>query len=94
MQLASTLSLPVISGGDLSDAQTAFDQRSGEPVVSFKFNSAGARKFAQATTDGVGQRFAIVLDNQVISAPVIREPIIGGQGQISGSFTSGCGISL
>jgi preprotein translocase subunit SecD len=77
----------LVSGGDLSDAQTAFDQRSGEPVVSFKFNSAGARKFAQATTDGVGQRFAIVLDNQVISAPVIREPIIGGQGQISGSFT-------
>jgi len=77
----------LVSGGDLSDAQTAFDQRSGEPVVSFKFNSSGARKFAQATTEGVGQRFAIVLDNQVISAPVIREPIIGGQGQISGNFT-------
>jgi preprotein translocase subunit SecD len=77
----------LVSGGDLRDAQTAFDQRGGEPVVSFKFNSSGARKFAQATTEGVGQRFAIVLDNQVISAPVIREPIIGGQGQISGSFT-------
>jgi preprotein translocase subunit SecD len=77
----------LVTGGDLSDAQTSFDQRSGEPVVSFKFNSSGARKFAQATTEGVGQRFAIVLDNQVISAPVIREPIIGGQGQISGNFT-------
>ena len=77
----------LVNGGDLSDAQTAFDQRSSEPVVSFKFNSTGARKFAQATTENVGQRFAIVLDNQVISAPVIREPIIGGQGQISGSFT-------
>jgi len=77
----------LVSGGDLSDAQTSFDQRTSEPVVSFKFNSAGARKFAQATTEGVGQRFAIVLDDQVISAPVIREPIIGGQGQISGSFT-------
>jgi len=77
----------LVSGGDLSDAQAAFDPRTGEPVVSFKFNSAGARKFAQATTENVGQRFAIVLDNQVISAPVIREPIIGGQGQISGSFT-------
>jgi preprotein translocase subunit SecD len=77
----------LVSGGDLSDAQAAFDPRSGEPVVSFKFNSAGARKFAQATTENVGQRFAIVLDNQVISAPVIREPIIGGQGQISGNFT-------
>jgi preprotein translocase subunit SecD len=77
----------LVSGGDLSDAQASFDQRTSEPVVSFKFNSAGARKFAQATTENVGQRFAIVLDNQVISAPVIREPIIGGQGQISGSFT-------
>src|SRR6201999_116941 len=77
----------LVSGGDLSDAQTGFDQRSGEPIVSFKFNSSGARKFAQATSENVGQRFAIVLDNQVISAPVIREPIIGGQGQISGSFT-------
>src|ERR1700689_3633230 len=77
----------LVSGGDLSDAQTSFDQRSSEPVVSFKFNSAGARKFATATTENVGQRFAIVLDNQVISAPVTREPIIGEQGQISGSFT-------
>src|SRR5580692_3297855 len=62
----------LVSGGDLSDAQTSFDQRTSEPVVSFKFNSAGARKFAAATTENVGQRFAIVLDNQVISAPVIR----------------------
>jgi preprotein translocase subunit SecD len=77
----------LVSGGDLSDAQTSFDQRTSEPVVSFKFNSSGARKFATATTENVGQRFAIVLDNQVISAPVIREPIIGGQGQISGNFT-------
>ena len=77
----------LVSGGDLNDAQTAFDPRTGEPVVSFKFNSAGSRKFAQATTENVGQPFAIVLDNQVISAPVIREPITGGQGQISGNFT-------
>ncbi len=77
----------LVSGGDLNDAQASFDQRTGEPVVSFKFNSAGARKFATATTENVGQRFAIVLDNQVISAPVIREPITGGQGQISGNFT-------
>ena len=76
-----------MSGGDLTDAQTGFDQRSGEPVVNFKFNTAGSRKFAQATTDNVGQPFAIVLDNEVISAPVIREPITGGQGQISGNFT-------
>jgi len=77
----------LVSGGDLIDAQPSFDQRSGEPIVSFKFNTAGSRKFAQATTENVGVRFAIVLDGKVISAPVIREPITGGQGQISGSFT-------
>ena len=77
----------LVSGGELTDAQPGFDQRSGEPIVSFRFNSSGSRKFAQATVDNVGQRFAIVLDNEVISAPVIREPITGGSGQISGSFT-------
>jgi preprotein translocase subunit SecD len=77
----------LVSGGDLTDAQPGFDQRSGEPVVNFKFNTTGSRKFAQATTENVGQPFAIVLDNEVISAPVIREPITGGQGQISGNFT-------
>jgi preprotein translocase subunit SecD len=77
----------LVSGGDLTDAQPGFDQRSGEPIVSFRFNTSGSRKFAQATTENVGQPFAIVLDNEVISAPVIREPITGGQGQISGSFT-------
>jgi protein-export membrane protein SecD len=77
----------LVSGGDLTDAQPGFDQRSGEPIVSFRFNSAGSRKFAQATSENVGQPFAIVLDNEVISAPVIREPITGGAGQISGNFT-------
>jgi preprotein translocase subunit SecD len=55
--------------------------------VQFRFNSSGARKFAQATQENVGRPFAIVLDNEVISAPVIREPILQGSGQISGSFT-------
>jgi preprotein translocase subunit SecD len=77
----------LVSGGELTDAQPGFDQRSGEPIVSFRFNSSGSRKFAQATSENVGQPFAIVLDNEVISAPVIREPITGGSGQISGSFT-------
>ncbi|TAK50097.1 MAG: protein translocase subunit SecD [Xanthobacteraceae bacterium] len=77
----------LVSGADLTDAQPGFDQRGGEPIVSFRFNSTGARKFAQATTDNVGRPFAIVLDNEVISAPVIREPITGGSGQISGGFT-------
>jgi preprotein translocase subunit SecD len=77
----------VVSGEDLVDAQPAFDQRTHEPVVNFRFNNAGARRFAQATQENVGRPFAIVLDNEVISAPVIREPILGGSGQISGSFT-------
>jgi preprotein translocase subunit SecD len=77
----------LVSGGDLTDAQPGFDQRTNEPIVSFRFNASGARKFAQATQENVGQPFAIVLDNEVISAPVIREPILGGSGQISGSFT-------
>ena len=77
----------LVSGGDLTDAQPGFDSRTGEPVVNFRFNSTGSRKFAEATTANVGQPFAIVLDNQVISAPVIREPITQGSGQISGNFT-------
>jgi preprotein translocase subunit SecD len=77
----------LVSGGDLVDAQPGFDQRTNEPVVNFRFNSSGARKFAEATQQNVGKPFAIVLDNKVVSAPVIREPIIGGSGQISGNFT-------
>jgi preprotein translocase subunit SecD len=77
----------LVSGADLVDAQPGFDQRNGEPVVNFRFNSSGARKFAEATQANVGKPFAIVLDNKVISAPVIREPILGGYGQISGNFT-------
>jgi preprotein translocase subunit SecD len=77
----------LVSGADLTDAQPGFDQRNSEPIVSFRFNSTGARKFAEATQQNVGKLFAIVLDNKVISAPVIREPILGGSGQISGNFT-------
>jgi preprotein translocase subunit SecD len=77
----------LVSGADLTDAQPGFDQRTSEPIVSFRFNSSGARKFAEATQANVGKPFAIVLDNKVISAPVIREPILGGSGQISGNFT-------
>lgn len=77
----------LVPGGDLIDAQPGFDQRNGQPIVNFKFNTSGSRKFAQATTENVKQPFAIVLDNKVISAPVIQEPITGGQGQISGNFT-------
>ena len=77
----------MVSGEDLSDAQPGFDQRTSEPIVSFRFNTSGGRRFAQVTQENVGRPFAIVLDNEVISAPVIREPILGGSGQISGNFT-------
>ncbi|MAM93663.1 protein translocase subunit SecD [Parvibaculum sp.] len=78
----------IMVGGDrLTDAQPGFDQRTGEPVVNFKFDTTGARQFGEVTRDNVGRPFAIVLDNEVISAPVIREPIMGGQGQISGGFS-------
>src|SRR3954467_9994277 len=77
----------LVSGGDLTDAQPGFDQRTNEPIVSFRFNTSGSRKFAQATTENVGQPFAILLDKEVISPPVTREPITGGSGQISGNFT-------
>ena len=77
----------MVSGADLTDAQPGFDQRTSEPIVTFKFNINGARSFARVTQENVGRPFAIVLDEEVISAPVIREPILGGSGQISGSFT-------
>ena len=76
----------LLSGEQLTDSQPGFDQRTNEPMISFRFNQAGARIFGRATQENVGRRFAIVLDNKVISAPVIREPILGGTGQISGNF--------
>ncbi len=75
-----------VSGENLTDAQAGFDQY-GRPVVNFTFDSMGARRFGDITRKHVGKRFAIVLDDKIISAPVIREPILGGRGQISGNFT-------
>lgn len=77
----------LVQGEDLTDAQPGFDQRTSEPVVNFRFNIRGGQRFAQATSENVGKPFAIVLDNKVISAPRINEPITGGSGQISGNFT-------
>ncbi|MEX2452124.1 MAG: protein translocase subunit SecD [Rhodospirillales bacterium] len=77
----------MVSGENLVDSQPSFDSRTNEPVVTFRFDSVGARRFGDVTGKNVGQLFAIVLDGKVISAPVIREPILGGSGQISGSFT-------
>ncbi len=77
-----------VDGGDLTDAHAGTESQTGQWVVNFAFNSVGARRFADITRANVGRRFAIVLDNKVISAPVIREPILGGSGQISGNFTA------
>ncbi|MEQ8586078.1 MAG: protein translocase subunit SecD [Thalassobaculaceae bacterium] len=76
----------MVSGENLVDAQPSFDQ-SNQPVVTIRFDSAGGQRFGRATADNVGKPFAIVLDGQVISAPVIREPILGGSAQISGRFS-------
>ena len=76
----------MVSGDSLVDAATTRDQ-TGQWAVSFRFDSTGARKFGDVTTENVGRPFAIVLDGRVISAPVIREPIVGGNGQITGNFT-------
>ena len=75
----------MVSGENLIDAQPSFQQN--EPVVSFRFDAAGGKRFGDTTSQNVGKRLAIVLDGQVISAPQVREPILGGNGIISGSFT-------
>jgi preprotein translocase subunit SecD len=79
--------VPVVDGEDLVDAQQSFDSRTGEPVVAFRFNTKGAKRFARYTQENVGRPFAIVLDDKVITAPNILEPILSGSGQISGNFT-------
>ena len=77
----------VVSGENLIDAQPTFDQRDSQPIVSFRFDTVGAKRFGEATSEHTGEILAIVLDGKVISAPRIREPILGGSGVISGSFT-------
>jgi SecD/SecF fusion protein len=76
-----------VDGANLTDARATQDQRTREWVVSFSLDSTGTRRFAEVSTRHVGEPFAIVLDGKVLSAPVIREPITGGRGQISGNFT-------
>lgn len=86
-QPVPVLRQPSVDGADLIDAQPAFDSRSGTPIVNFRFNIRGAQRFGQITTENLGRPLAIVLDNKVISSPVIQSPITGGSGQISGNFT-------
>ncbi|MSO90632.1 MAG: protein translocase subunit SecD [Acetobacteraceae bacterium] len=77
-----------VDGGDLKRAGAGMDNQNGQWVVNFEFNQVGARRFAEVTRANVGRPFAIVLDDKVISAPRINEPITGGRGQISGSFNA------
>ncbi len=76
-----------IGGESLVDSQPGFNPQTNQPIVTFRFDTRGAILFGEITSQSVGQRFAIVLDNQVITAPVIQSPITGGSGQIEGSFT-------
>jgi preprotein translocase subunit SecD len=77
-----------MTGDDLIDAGVVADQQTGEPAISFRFNSAGTLRFGELTQANVGRAFAIVLDGKILAAPVIREPIVGGSAQISGGFTA------
>ena len=77
----------ILSGDNLVDAKPRMDNQTNETVVSFSLDRVGSKRFGKATTTGVGKRLAIVLDGKVISAPVVRDAIIGGSGQISGGFT-------
>jgi preprotein translocase subunit SecD len=77
----------IITGDQLVDARQAYDQQGGQPIVNFNFDGPGGRRFARTTQENVGKLFAIVVDNQVISAPRINTPILGGAGYIEGNFT-------
>ncbi|WP_338240391.1 protein translocase subunit SecD [Aurantiacibacter hainanensis] len=76
-----------IRGDSLTNAQQGFDQQTNEPIVSIQFDAQGGARFAQLSTENVGERFAIILDDEVISAPQFNEPILSGSAQISGGFT-------
>ena len=77
----------VVSGENLINAQPSFNNENNEAIVSFTLDRVGAKKFGRVTTKNIGKRLAIILDNKIISAPEIREAILGGNGQISGNFT-------
>jgi len=77
----------VVSGDNLITAKPIIDSQTNQTVVSFTFDRVGAKKFGRITTDNIGKELAIILDDKIISAPTIREPILGGTGQITGDFT-------
>ena len=76
-----------VSGEHLIDAQPSFSQQTNQPIVNFRFDAAGGKRFGDTTSKNVGTQLAIILDGKIVSAPNIREPILGGTGQISGSFS-------
>jgi preprotein translocase subunit SecD len=76
-----------MEGDDIIDVAPGFDSQNHQPIASFRLNGRGTRRFAHVTGENVGRPFAIVVDDQVLSVSVIREPILGGSGQISGNFT-------
>jgi preprotein translocase subunit SecD len=80
-------SIPILDGSMLVDAKVGYDQKTNQPLISFKLNGQGAKIFGDFSGKSVGKRMAVVLDGKVYSAPVIRERIGGGSGQISGNFT-------
>ncbi len=83
-----------VDGGNLTDAQASSDSQTGEWIVNFTFDSTGSRKFADVSSANIGKRFAVVLDNQVIEAPVIQSAITGGRGMITGGFTAASATQL
>jgi preprotein translocase subunit SecD/SecD/SecF fusion protein len=87
-QMVAVNSDVAVDGADLENAQASTDPQSGQWVVNFTLNSIGAREFADVTTANTGKPFAIILDGKIISAPVIREPITGGSGQITGNYSA------
>jgi preprotein translocase subunit SecD len=72
---------------EVAAAQAAYDQRTGEPLISFKMSESSREAFAELSRNNVGRKMAVRVDGQTISAPFIREPIVGGAGQIAGQFT-------
>jgi len=85
---------PVVDGSDLTGAKPELESQHNEWVIGFRFNQSGARKFGNFTKENVGRPFAIVLDDKVLSAPNIREAILGGSGQISGNYTADSATNL
>ena len=87
----------IISGDNLIDAQPRMDSQTNQTIVSFSLDRLGAKRFGKATTEGVGRRLAIVLDNKIISAPIIKDAIVSGNGQITGGgldFQSATDLAL